>query len=125
MTRNTARMARLERAVIAGIASYVLLLQVMLGAVGSGAALGHALDGRFMICNGGPVAVPPPDPAGRPVVRDLCCVVPALAAAAAPVVPAVVRTVAVLRETLAAAIPARSGAPAAPPTRARAPPIAT
>jgi hypothetical protein len=121
-------MARLERAVIAGIAAYVLVMQVMLGAVANGAALDHALDGQWLICNGAPLAVPAPAPAEHPVdhpaARELCCVVPVLAATPAPLAPLIARPLAVLAEVLVAPVVDHAGFPTDPPRRARAPPIA-
>jgi hypothetical protein len=117
-------MARLERAVIAGIAAYVLVMQVMLGAVANGAALGHALDGQWLICNGAPLAAPVSQPSDRPAARELCCVVPALAATPAPLVPVIARPLAVLAEALAASVVDHARFAADPPRRARAPPIA-
>lgn len=117
-------MARLERAVIAGIAAYVLVMQVMLGAVANGVALGHALDGPWLICNGAPLPAPVSGPADHPVARELCCVVPALVATSVPLAPVILRPLAVLSEALVMPAADHAGFPADPPRRARAPPIA-
>lgn len=107
---------------IAWLAAYALIVQVILAAVGNGTALAHDLDGRAFLCNTiGLVAAP--DDADRPVAPELCCVATAVTSAPPPLPVVSLRPVATLRLVFAAPPPTLDAA--APPltSRARAPPV--
>lgn len=110
---------------IAAVTAYALVVQVLLAALGNGAALVHAFDGvsRGVLCVSADIgadAAPGPsdDGAGR---TDLCCLAPVLVGTMAPVL-AVGPLVPTLRMALASAV--ETGAAAIHPAeaRARAPP---
>lgn len=108
---------------VATLTAYALVVQVLLAAVGNGAALAHALSSAEtgVLCLSATVGTGAPPSSDGTRSSDLCCIAPVLVGTAAPVVN-IAPALAVLRSALTPRPLGRASATITAVVRARAPP---
>lgn len=75
MKRGNGKTMRIERAVAAVAAAYLIVVQLVLLGVSTGVAAAHQLDGTAVLCNGVASNATGGLPAQSPGAKELCCIV--------------------------------------------------